>query len=176
MGAVRTTGAQIKVLNALLDQHGSPVYGLELLRSTHLKSGTVYPLLDRLDGRARRRRSRGAPQSESGKSEKKGERAAPARRVCGGGSASAAQGVDQPFERQVRNGSEHERDCPQSFYAIRGPGRRPGNLPLFVRVARRRFDPGCRNPSVLRISGYESCQLVVVGCRLSVVSFGVHAP
>lgn len=41
------TRATATVLQALLDA-GEPVYGFELLRSTGLKSGTLYPLLDRL--------------------------------------------------------------------------------------------------------------------------------
>jgi PadR family transcriptional regulator, regulatory protein PadR len=46
---MRTTGPLLKVLQALLDENG-PIYGLELLRRTSLKSGTLYPLLDRLEG------------------------------------------------------------------------------------------------------------------------------
>lgn len=46
---MRVTGALLKVLRALLEEPGAETYGLDLLRATHLKSGTVYPLLDRLE-------------------------------------------------------------------------------------------------------------------------------
>lgn len=46
---MRVTGPLIKVLNALLAANGGDIYGLEILRSTGLKSGTLYPLLDRLE-------------------------------------------------------------------------------------------------------------------------------
>lgn len=39
----------LKVLRALLSEPGAELYGLEILRRTGLKSGTVYPLLDRLE-------------------------------------------------------------------------------------------------------------------------------
>jgi PadR family transcriptional regulator, regulatory protein PadR len=39
----------MKVLHAFLDHPGDEMYGLEVLRATGLKSGTLYPLLDRLD-------------------------------------------------------------------------------------------------------------------------------
>lgn len=44
---MRTTGPLLKVVRALLDE-GQEMYGLELLRATGLKSGTLYPLLDRM--------------------------------------------------------------------------------------------------------------------------------
>lgn len=39
----------MKVLRVLLDNPSADVYGLELSRATGLKSGTLYPLLDRLE-------------------------------------------------------------------------------------------------------------------------------
>jgi len=45
-----TTGPLLRVLRALLDEPVGELYGLELLRSTGLKSGTLYPLLHRLEG------------------------------------------------------------------------------------------------------------------------------
>jgi PadR family transcriptional regulator PadR len=44
---VRVTGPLLKVLNELID--GRERYGLDLMRSTNLKSGTLYPILDRLE-------------------------------------------------------------------------------------------------------------------------------
>lgn len=46
---MRPTGPLFKVLNAFLEEPVRELYGLELLRATGLKSGTLYPLLDRLD-------------------------------------------------------------------------------------------------------------------------------
>ena len=45
---MRMTGPLLKVLGQLLDDPAAEVYGLELMRSTGLKSGTLYPLLDRM--------------------------------------------------------------------------------------------------------------------------------
>lgn len=45
----RVTGPLIKVLSAFLESPTSELYGLQLLRATNLKSGTLYPLLDRLE-------------------------------------------------------------------------------------------------------------------------------
>jgi PadR family transcriptional regulator PadR len=45
---MRVTGPLLKVLQELLAEP-QPVYGFDLLRRTRLKSGTVYPLLDRLE-------------------------------------------------------------------------------------------------------------------------------
>ena len=39
----------LKVLLGLLDDPSGDVYGLELARSTGLKTGTVYPILERLE-------------------------------------------------------------------------------------------------------------------------------
>jgi PadR family transcriptional regulator, regulatory protein PadR len=47
---VRTTGPLLKVLRALIDEPSGEMYGLDLLRATGLKSGTLYPLLARLEG------------------------------------------------------------------------------------------------------------------------------
>lgn len=46
---MRTTGALLKVIRFLLDQPSHESYGLEMLRGTGLKSGTIYPLLARLE-------------------------------------------------------------------------------------------------------------------------------
>jgi DNA-binding PadR family transcriptional regulator len=46
---VRVTGPILKVLGVLLAAPGEDRYGLELIRLTKLKSGTLYPLLDRLE-------------------------------------------------------------------------------------------------------------------------------
>jgi DNA-binding PadR family transcriptional regulator len=40
----------LRVLAAMLDRPCDEWYGLELLRETGLKSGTIYPLLARLEG------------------------------------------------------------------------------------------------------------------------------
>lgn len=48
---MRPTGPLFKVLQAFLKEPGREVYGLELLRTTGVKSGTLYPLLDRLEAR-----------------------------------------------------------------------------------------------------------------------------
>jgi PadR family transcriptional regulator PadR len=49
--AMRVTGPLIKVLSVLLEvgQAGDEAYGLEISRRTGLKSGTLYPILDRLE-------------------------------------------------------------------------------------------------------------------------------
>jgi PadR family transcriptional regulator, regulatory protein PadR len=39
----------LKVLNAFLEHPTEELYGLELSRTTGLKGGTLYPLLDRLE-------------------------------------------------------------------------------------------------------------------------------
>lgn len=46
---MRTTGPLLKVLTVFLENVEGEVYGLEILRATALKSGTLYPLLDRLE-------------------------------------------------------------------------------------------------------------------------------
>jgi PadR family transcriptional regulator PadR len=46
---VRTTGPLLKVLRALVNEPTGELYGLDLLRATGLKSGTLYPLLARLE-------------------------------------------------------------------------------------------------------------------------------
>lgn len=46
---MRVTGPLLKVLAALLADLTRDMYGLELVRATGLKSGTLYPLLDRLE-------------------------------------------------------------------------------------------------------------------------------
>jgi PadR family transcriptional regulator, regulatory protein PadR len=47
---MRVTGPLLKVLMALLEDPASELYGLELSRITGLKGGTLYPLMDRLEG------------------------------------------------------------------------------------------------------------------------------
>jgi PadR family transcriptional regulator PadR len=44
---MRSTVAQLKVFSALLNSPGE-LYGLELMRATGLRSGTLYPLLERM--------------------------------------------------------------------------------------------------------------------------------
>jgi PadR family transcriptional regulator PadR len=46
---MRTTGPLLKVLRALISEPSGEMYGLDLLRTTGLKSGTLYPLLTRLE-------------------------------------------------------------------------------------------------------------------------------
>jgi PadR family transcriptional regulator, regulatory protein PadR len=48
----RTTGALLKVLNTLLAAQaaGAEMYGLELAENAKVKPGTLYPILDRLEG------------------------------------------------------------------------------------------------------------------------------
>ena len=45
---MRVTGPLLKVVQELLAEP-EPIYGFDLLRRTRLKSGTLYPLLDRLE-------------------------------------------------------------------------------------------------------------------------------
>jgi PadR family transcriptional regulator, regulatory protein PadR len=45
---MRVTGPLLKVLDVFLDAQGDEIYGLELIRATRIKSGTLYPLLERL--------------------------------------------------------------------------------------------------------------------------------
>ncbi|WP_420364147.1 helix-turn-helix transcriptional regulator [Curtobacterium aetherium] len=46
----RVTASTIDVLSALLD-HDGPVWGLLVIKSTERPAGTVYPILERLEGR-----------------------------------------------------------------------------------------------------------------------------
>jgi PadR family transcriptional regulator, regulatory protein PadR len=46
---MRVTGPLLKVLSAFLQHPAQELYGLELSRTTGLKGGTLYPLLDRLE-------------------------------------------------------------------------------------------------------------------------------
>jgi PadR family transcriptional regulator PadR len=46
---MRITGPLLKVLREMAADPGREIYGLELSRATGLKSGTLYPLLDRLE-------------------------------------------------------------------------------------------------------------------------------
>lgn len=45
---MRVTGPLLKVLNDFLDHPADDLYGLQIIRDTGLKSGTLYPILDRL--------------------------------------------------------------------------------------------------------------------------------
>ena len=47
--STRTSGALLKVLATFMDGPSEERYGLELIRATRLKSGTLYPLLERLE-------------------------------------------------------------------------------------------------------------------------------
>jgi PadR family transcriptional regulator PadR len=40
----------LRVLQAFVEDPAEPRYGLELMQSTSLKSGTIYPVLHRLEG------------------------------------------------------------------------------------------------------------------------------
>lgn len=46
---MRTTPAVQRVLRAMLEDPSLEHYGLELLRATKLQSGTIYPILGRLE-------------------------------------------------------------------------------------------------------------------------------
>lgn len=48
-GELRVTTAVAKVLRAFLDDPAAPRYGFDLMRSTGLASGTLYPILARLE-------------------------------------------------------------------------------------------------------------------------------
>lgn len=45
---MRVTGPLLKVLNDFLSHPGEELYGLQVIRATGLKSGTLYPILERL--------------------------------------------------------------------------------------------------------------------------------
>ena len=45
---MKITLATLRVLRALVDTAGKPCYGYDLMQASHLKSGTLYPILDRL--------------------------------------------------------------------------------------------------------------------------------
>lgn len=47
--ALRMTTALVRVLAAMLDDPAEPRYGLDLIRDTGLPSGTLYPILVRLE-------------------------------------------------------------------------------------------------------------------------------
>ncbi|SRR6266496_3155283 len=47
---IRVTGNVAEVLRAFLDDATEPRYGFELMRRTGLPSGTLYPILARLEG------------------------------------------------------------------------------------------------------------------------------
>jgi PadR family transcriptional regulator PadR len=46
---MRVTGPLLKVLRAFLDEPDAQIYGLALRRATRLPSGTLYPILERLE-------------------------------------------------------------------------------------------------------------------------------
>lgn len=46
---MRVTGTTIKVLHSFLATKGTAIWGLEIVRQTGLNTGTVYPILDRLE-------------------------------------------------------------------------------------------------------------------------------
>jgi PadR family transcriptional regulator PadR len=48
-GAVKVTVTVAKVLRVFLDDPDAPCYGLELMRATGLPSGSLYPVLARLE-------------------------------------------------------------------------------------------------------------------------------
>jgi PadR family transcriptional regulator len=48
-GELRITTAVAKVLRAFLDDPAAPRYGFDLMRSTGLPSGSLYPILARLE-------------------------------------------------------------------------------------------------------------------------------
>ncbi|HXM58342.1 MAG TPA: helix-turn-helix transcriptional regulator [Candidatus Dormibacteraeota bacterium] len=48
-GELRVTTAVARVLRAFLDDPGVPRYGFDLMRVTRLPSGTLYPILARLE-------------------------------------------------------------------------------------------------------------------------------
>lgn len=64
----RVTGPLLKVLQVFLADPAAETYGLEIMRETGLKSGTLYPLLDRMvdDGWVERRWEENDP-SEAGR-------------------------------------------------------------------------------------------------------------
>ncbi len=45
----RVTEPTLLVIKALISQSESSTWGLEIVRATNLKSGTVYPILERLE-------------------------------------------------------------------------------------------------------------------------------
>jgi PadR family transcriptional regulator PadR len=47
--AVRITGATLSVLGALLENPSGNFYGFDLLNQANIKSGTLYPILARLE-------------------------------------------------------------------------------------------------------------------------------
>jgi PadR family transcriptional regulator PadR len=50
MAGLRMTVGVLAVLGALLDQPGTELYGLEIVRASGLEPGTIYPILQRLRG------------------------------------------------------------------------------------------------------------------------------
>lgn len=48
-GAIRATAPTVRVLEALLEDPGGCFYGFELLAHAEMKSGTLYPILARLE-------------------------------------------------------------------------------------------------------------------------------
>jgi DNA-binding PadR family transcriptional regulator len=48
--SIRNTGATRQVLGVFLESPGDKVFGFDVIRSTGLASGTVYPILQRLEG------------------------------------------------------------------------------------------------------------------------------
>jgi len=46
---VRVTETTIRVLTCLFESEQADLWGLEIVRKTGLKTGTVYPILDRLE-------------------------------------------------------------------------------------------------------------------------------
>ena len=46
---IRNTSTTRAVLDSFLDVHGQDLYGLDIMRQTGLASGTIYPILRRLE-------------------------------------------------------------------------------------------------------------------------------
>jgi len=82
----RLSQQTIQVLGALAEKRGGWLYGLQIAAATELKSGSLYPILIRLD-------ERGLLESKWTESEHPGRPARHAYRITGAGRAALAEAL-----------------------------------------------------------------------------------
>ncbi len=88
----RPSQQTIHVLAALAEKRGGWLYGLQIAAATDLKSGSLYPILIRLD-------ERGLLESKWIEPERRGRPARHAYRITGAGRAVLAEALTSPVPR-----------------------------------------------------------------------------
>jgi DNA-binding PadR family transcriptional regulator len=88
----RLSQQAVQVLAALAEKRGGWLYGLQIAAATELKSGSLYPILIRLD-------ERGLLESKWMEPEQPGRPARHAYRITGAGRAALAEALTSPDSR-----------------------------------------------------------------------------